>query len=290
MSQNSPSENLQKIIDEISDLPTLPAVITQVTRMLQNPKVAANEVGLAIASDQSLASKILKVVNSPFYGFPSRIKTITHAIVILGFNAVKATALSTSVFSALGKESKITRFDRKQFWKHSLGTGAAAKALAKLTNMKDTEEAFLEGLMHDIGKIILDEFHHEQFEEIIALAENKNCLLIEAERDILGGLSHCDIGSYLANRWNLNEEFVAVIENHHAPSSAHAHYELTCIVHVANGLVRCLDYGNSGDNLVSQIDSSAWNLLKLSTNDLPNILDEVDLEMKKSEVFFNLLD
>ena len=122
---------VKKIIEQISGLPTLPAVIGKVTQLMQNPKISASEVGQALSTDQSMASKILKVVNSSFYGFPSRITTVTHAIIILGFNAVKATALSASVFSTFGKSDKDTSFNREAYWKHSIGVGAAAKILAK---------------------------------------------------------------------------------------------------------------------------------------------------------------
>ena len=281
--------NLKKIVDQISGLPTLPAVISKVTQLMQNPKVSANEVGQAIASDQALASKILKVVNSSFYGFPSRITTITHAIVILGFNAVRATALSASVFSTFGKSDQETSFDRQGYWKHSVGVGSASKIIAKKLQMKEVEEAFLAGLMHDIGKVILDQFLHESFEKVLGVVRTKNCLIIDAEKEILGGISHCDIGGWLGKKWNLNEEFIHIIESHHTPSSASNYFKMCSIVHVANAISRIMELGCSGDNLISKINPAAWKQLNLPPDSLPQLFKEIAEEVRKAEVFFNMM-
>jgi putative nucleotidyltransferase with HDIG domain len=284
----SESIQLQKVIDRISGLPTLPAVITQVTRLMQNPKVSANEVGRAISSDQALASKILKIVNSSFYGFPSRIKTITHAIVILGFNSVRATALSASVFSTFGSTEEETSFDRPAFWKHSIGVGAAAKILAKKLQMKETEEAFLAGLMHDLGKVILDQYLHTRFEEILQVVREENCLIADAEKKVLGGVTHAEIGAHLARKWNLNQEFVYIIENHHHPSSASDYFKITSVVHTANILIRAMDIGNSGDNRIPRINPAAWKALGITAVTLPQIFREIAEEVRKAEIFFNM--
>ena len=280
---------LKKIVDQITGLPTLPAVITKVTQLMQNPKVSASEVGQAISTDQALASKILKVVNSSFYGFPSRITTVTHAIVVLGFNAVKATALSASVFSSFGKSEKETSFNREAYWKHSIGVGAASKLLAKRLQMKEVEEAFLAGLMHDVGKVILDQFLHDSFDKVLKLQKLKNCLIIQAEKEILGGVSHAEIGAWLAKKWNLNEEYVHIIENHHNPSSASNFFKVTSIIHVANILIRAMDLGNSGDNLIPKVNPAAWKLMNLTPDILPQIFRDIAEEVRKAEVFFNLV-
>ncbi|EKD26559.1 MAG: Metal-dependent phosphohydrolase, HD protein [uncultured bacterium] len=287
MAEATNQDKLKKVVDQISGLPTLPTVISHITKLMQNPKVSANEIGQAISSDQALASKILKVVNSAFYGFPSRIKTITHAIVILGFNSVKATAMSASVFSTFGSKSKETSFDHIAFWKHSIGVGSAAKVLAKRLQMKETEEVFLFGLMHDLGKIILDQFLNEQFQQILKMTREKNCLIMDAEKAVLG-ITHADVGSWLAKKWNLNQEYVYVIGNHHAPSSASDYFMTTSLIHVANALIRAIEIGNSGDNQISKINPAAWKALNINTVLLPQIFKEIAEEVRKAEVFFNM--
>lgn len=288
MAQPDPNQvKMKKVLDQISGLPTLPAVISQVTKLMQNPRVSANEVGQAISNDQALATKILKVVNSSFYGFPSRITTITHAIVILGFNSIRATALSASVFQTFGKSDKESSFNREAFWKHSIAVGAAAKILAKKMQMKEIEETFLAGLMHDLGKVVLDQFMHEQFEEIIAYVKTNNCIISNAERAVIG-VTHADIGMWLAQKWNLNQEFIYIIGNHHSPTSASDYFKINSIIHVADILIRAMDIGNSGDNLIPKVNIAAWKLLNIQDDDLPLIFKDIAEEVQKAEIFYNI--
>ncbi len=288
MENEPPKIDLKRIIDSISGLPTLPVVITKVTKLMQNPKVSAAEIAQAISSDQALASKILKIVNSSFYGFPSRIKTITHAIVILGFNSIKATAMSASIFSSFSGEDKDSIFDMEGFWSHSIGVGAASKILAKRLKMKEVEEAFLAGLMHDLGKVILDQYMHKPFTRILDIVKTKKCLISEAEKIVLGGHTHADIGALLVQKWNLNPEFVAIIKDHNSPTSASDYFKLTSVVHVADAFIRAMDIGNPGDDLIPKINPGAWNELNINPVSLPQIFKEISEEVKKTEIFFKM--
>lgn len=289
MTQDSTQNKVNQILENITGLPTLPTVITQVTKLMQNPKVSATEVGQAISSDQALAAKILKVVNSPFYGFPSRIKTITHAIVILGFNAVRATALSTSVFSSFNPQGANQQFDREGFWKFSLGVGSAARVLGKRLHMKETEEVFLAGLLHDIGIIILDEFMHADFKKILSLMQEKKILMEDACKVVLDGVTFHQLGAGLAKKWNLNDELVQTILNYPRPTAASSHFQFQSIIHVADFLVRCMEYGYSGDVVLPKVNPSAWKQFNIVTASLPELLTEISAEFEKSEVFFNIL-
>jgi len=283
-------KKLKKIVDEIVGLPTLPTVLTNVTKMMQNPRVSAAQVGQVIQSDVSLTSKILKLVNSAFYGFPSRISTVTHAIVILGFNAVRSTAMSVSVFDSFGGGSDTEGFDRMEFWKHSIGCGATAKILAKKMNMKELEEAFIAGLLHDIGLIILDQFVHKEFVEITKLVKEKDILIRDAEKEILGGVTHGELGAWLGKKWNMAPALIEVIETYNNPSSSSENYLLTSIVHVADILTRALGIGNPGDNRMPALNKSAWEKLEIDAGTLPSILEEALDSAKKSEAFFAMVN
>ena len=131
-------EDLKHVIENLAEIPTLPMVVTKITMLMQNPRTSAGEVGQAITTDQSLTSKTLKLVNSAFYGFPGRINTITHAIVILGFTTVKNIVLTASIFDAIGKKGKARGFDINAFWLHSIATGAVAKVIAEQLKSKYT--------------------------------------------------------------------------------------------------------------------------------------------------------
>ena len=283
-------QKLKKIVDGIVGLPTLPTVLTNVTKMMQNPRVSAAQVGGVIQSDVSLTSKILKLVNSAFYGFPNRISTVTHAIVILGFNAVRSTAMSVSVFDSFGGGGESEGFDRMAFWKHSIGCGASARILAKRVNFKELEEAFIAGLLHDIGLIILDQYVHDEFVKIIKIVQEKECLIREAEKEVLGGITHNDLGGWLGRKWNMAPVLVEIIESYPDPSSASDNYLLVSIIHVADILTRALDVGDCGDSRMPLINKSAWEKLGIDMAELPSIMQEIIESAKKAEAFFSMVN
>ena len=281
---------LKKVVEGITGLPTLPSVVTTITKMMQNPRVSAAQIGKVIQSDVALTSKILKLVNSAFYGFPNRISTVTHAIVILGFNAVKSTAMSVSVFESFGKGKEGDIIDRVAFWKHSIGCAAASRVIAKWLNMKELEEAFIAGLLHDIGILILDQFIHDEFVKIVKYAKENDVLLRDAEKAVLDGITHNDIGAWLGRKWNLAPSLIEVIETYPNPSSASSHYQLICIVHVADIFVRSLDIGNAVDKRIPKINKSAWEKLGLKDEDLPSIFKEIIDSAKKAQAFLNMVN
>ena len=172
-------EKVRKLVDRIQGLPTLPVMMTNINQMILNPRTSPKEVAHVISNDPSLTSKVLRVVNSSFYGFPNRITTITHAIVILGFNTIKSIVLSSTIFDVFRRTVKPGDFDRTQFWKHSIGCGAAAKAIGRRLNYPMLEELFIAGLLHDVGKIVMDQYMPDKFAEVVNVVHTRDCLISE---------------------------------------------------------------------------------------------------------------
>ncbi len=204
---------IQKKLDSIVELPTIPTVMSQVLAALDNPKLSANQLASLIERDQTLTAKVLKVANSPFYGFARKISTIDLAVVILGINVLKEIVLSLLIQKFFSRLSK-SMFDVKSFWNYSLFCGAAAKLLARKLGYKLAGEAFVAGLMHDLGILIIIENFRKQFGEIRKLQKTKNVSITEAELHILGA-THADIGLWLAEKWNLPPKLCLAIKNHH---------------------------------------------------------------------------
>ncbi len=279
---------LRAITERVTSIPTLPTVITRMSTLLQDPRTSAEEVGKAITNDQALASKVLKLVNSAFYGFPGRINTITHAIVILGFGTVKNIVLTASIFDSFGGKGEAGAFDVEKFWLHSIGVGAGAKAIAQLTGFRYLEEAFLGGLLHDIGKIILSQYAKPEMAKVMKVISQKNCLFLEAEKEALGA-THQELGSWLCGKWNLPKDLTASVTFHHRPAGAGDHMQITSIIHLADLLVRALAIGSGGDNKIPRIDSEAWAKLGLKEQDLSQILKAVEEEVEKANVFSSIL-
>jgi HD-like signal output (HDOD) protein len=275
---------LEKIVN-LSSIPTLPSIIGQITDLLQNPKTSAEELGRAISSDQALAAKVLKLVNSAFYGFPGRISTITHAIVILGFSTIKNVVLTASILDMFKKKSDDTSdFDIGQFWMHSISCGAAAKSIAKFTDNKKKEECFIAGLIHDLGKILLYQYLPELFMEAYTFSIQNKQLFYESELQLFK-ISHQEIGGALAERWNLPQMLQQAIKYHHAPQPAQECFSTTAIVHCADILVRALDFGYGGDNQLPNMSEAVWKSLNMDSIPASTLFDMISYEIEKATAF-----
>src|SRR5210317_1101707 len=183
----------QKIIEKIDDLPTLPRTVLQITALVNDPKSSAKDLARVITDDQVLTVRLLKLVNSSFYGFPQRISTVTGAIVLLGFDAIRNLLLTTSVFDLFGNKNSSGRLEHEKFWDHSIGCAVGAKVIGHHLRHDKVEELFVAGLLHDIGKIVEMMFLPRQFSEINAIVRSKNTLMVSAENEILG-YTHADVG------------------------------------------------------------------------------------------------
>jgi len=283
------TDKLAQIIEHLGELPTLPVVIQKINALLSNPRTTATEVGQAIATDQAIAAKIIRLVNSALYGFPGRISTITHAIVILGFSTVKNVILTTSILSRFDLKKNIQGFDMMGLWKHSIATGSIARLIAQEIGFRGKEEAFVGGLLHDLGKVVHALYLPDSFVQVVTAAHEKHLLIYEAELD-LHGVTHVDIGAWIADKWNLPNDLAAVIKFHHSPSKAGPHALLVSIIHLADILARGLDIGTPGDKTVPVVDLEAWTMLGLTEAQILRILELSEKEIEQSSVFLTIND
>lgn len=281
------SEQVKNLIAKIDDLPTLPNVITKIMEILENPKSTARDIDNVIKTDQTLTAKTLKMVNSAYYGFPRRITTVTDAVVILGFNTVRSLALSATVCKMFLGGSK--DFDREALWEHSIAVAFASRIIAKRVRYSDEEEAFVAGLLHDVAKIVEDQYFHEEFMKAVTKSKNELISLLECERQELG-MDHSLIGRRVADKWNLPLKITKVIGYHHQPEFAGGEdQEITSIVHVADVLVKIRKIGDSGNYGSIEINKTAIAALKLNKKDLAEIVQKLILEMKKAEEFLKII-
>ena len=212
-------ERLLRIIeDELQDLPPLPAVIVRVMQTINDPNTSAADLNRLISADQALASKVLRLVNSSYYGFPRKISTITNAVVILGFNTVRNLTTSLGVFNAFDAQGQKTALDRDEFWAHSLGVAVAAGVIARRKGIgsKSVEEVFIGGLMHDIGKLFLDQYFPDQYAIAIKLAGAAQHLHLGGRKD-RAGRRPCP--GRQADRGKVEPAAVADLHDHPASSA-----------------------------------------------------------------------
>ena len=206
--------NLEDVLADIRNLPSLPAVVNELIRALDNELTGIQQLAEGIAKDQSLAARALRVANSPFYGVQHKVASIHDAIVILGFRAVGSLVMAASVTNYFPPPtSKV--FDPVSFWRHGIGVAISARALAREVGL-DAEAAFSAGLLHDIGVLMLLSTHPEAYVPVLEASRERDCPLAAAERDALG-FDHAEAGAALAARWQLPDEIARAVAQHHAP-------------------------------------------------------------------------
>jgi HD-like signal output (HDOD) protein len=228
-------EEIKEKIQSIIQLPALPAVAMEVVDLVDNPKTSASKLGKVISTDQALTAKVLKIANSPFYGFPKRISTIDFAIIVLGFDALKEIIISISLISSLQKKSD-TYLDARAFWDHSIATGVVARRLARDLGYRVSGEVFVGALLHDMGISILHRYFNSEFKRIVGIARETDLSFLEAEESVLG-VTHADVGGWLGERWNLPDHLIEGLSLHHTPGKAVRNRDLVAIIHCADVLV-----------------------------------------------------
>jgi putative nucleotidyltransferase with HDIG domain len=226
----------QTLEKKLADLPPLPAVVAKITNSLNDPTQGAEELSRMVTMDQGLCSKILRIVNSAYYGFPKRISTITHAIMILGFNTVRNLVLGVSAFGMLTQKGLSAGLNRTKFWEHSIAVAVASSIIAKRRAPQTrsvVEEAFIAGLLHDIGKLFLDCYFPVQYAVCMAFAAREKINMVEAERRVLD-VTHTLVGKRIAEQWNFPPLLTSAISDHHAPVKGADNFEISAIVCTAN--------------------------------------------------------
>ena len=265
-------------LDRVDDLPTLPSVAMEVNAMLQDYDTPMEKLVQTIEKDQAMVPKILKLVNSAFYGLPSRISDISRAVSILGFNTVRNAVVTLSIIEAFSEKGPGRGFDIKRFWSHSLGVAVTSKYLAKKTEFHSPEEAFTGGLLHDTGKVVLYRYFKDLFEKVVRSVGENGLTFYDAEKRELP-VTHAMIGSYLAEKWQLPAALVDVIRYHHELATDVADFEMLQIVHAADVIIN--QYDGDPDHNVRPSDMDAGpdrkigEMFQLAPEWFPDVLDEI---------------
>lgn len=258
---------LKKIIMDTRTLPTLPGVINKLNSLSENDKSSVQEMAKIVSSDQVLSARILRLANSPSYGF-YRVSTISNAMILLGVNVVKSLALSSSIFEIMEKNSV-------GLWEHSLGVGVAANLIARRLALPECEEISTAALLHDIGKVIVSLKCSEAEVQIRRAIRDQHVYMWEAEREIID-TDHAEIGGWLAKSWFLPDKLSEPIAFHHNVVQSENHRIKTAVVHIADVLIKASGFGNSGDRYVPQIQKVAWDVLKLNDQILAELVEELE--------------
>lgn len=208
-------DKIVRKLNSITDLPVVPAYLGKILRALDNTEIRAKKLAEFIEKDQTLTTKILRAANSPWYGQSGRIATVDLAIIIMGLNTIKEIVIGMLVDKFFSRTPSYL-FDINSFWNYSLFCGSTARLLARKTKYKKAGEAFVAGLMHDIGILILIQYFTTEFKEIKTLVDSGKFNMIQAEEVVIG-TNHAEIGAWMAEKWSLPEQLVNCVRLHHVP-------------------------------------------------------------------------
>lgn len=238
----------------IKNLPSIPAIMMEVSSLLNDPKTSASELGRIIAKDQAMVAKLLMIANSPLYGIPRKVSTVEFAIVILGFNHIKNIVVALSIMDAFQEKSRLF-WNREKFWTHSLVIGVLSKRIAFDLGLTISSEAFTAGLLHDLGISAIQRFFPVEFNKICHLVETENIRYSVAEKLTIG-LTHCEVGQFLINNWNLPQNLSNAVRFHHEPGQMDENNTLASIIHLADYMTQRYQQGDFNWDENMEFDSS----------------------------------
>ena len=249
---------LADVVRHVHDLPSLPAVVAEL--MAAQEDIDLTVLAGKITLDQALTAKTLRLANSSFYGMQSQVTNMRQAIAVLGVRSIRMLIATCAVMGSFTPVPG-SRFDFPRFWRHAVGTAVAARALAPHLRI-DAETAFMAGLLHDIGALVLATRLGEAHEAMLAYRAERDCYQSDAEQALFG-FDHAVVGSALAAHWKFPAEIQAAVARHHAPSDD-GRQSLPLLIHAANIVAHGLDLAGDEDDLVPPLSELAWSTLNLS--------------------------
>ena len=228
-----PAKKIDKIVSQVEQIPTLPVVSKRIMELLHNDDVPLSKIGELIEQDLSIATRILKIANSPFYGTLNTITSINHALVILGLTEVKGVLAAISIYNFFPPGSKDSIFSREKFWEHSVVCSQVAKLLSRHFSISDDGSLFLSGLIHDMGKVIFDVYFNKEFTQIVDCVASEKVSFSKAEKKILG-VTHYQVAATVLQQWRIPKKIVYQVFYHHAPWQDKIYPTGSCLIYLAN--------------------------------------------------------
>jgi putative nucleotidyltransferase with HDIG domain len=258
-----------------NQFPTLPTIYTSLIDVMSNPRSSIQDLADVIMKDQASVVKLLKVVNSSLFGIKGRINTVNQAIFYLGFNEVKNLLLALSVMNIFEKINHTNKFNIVDLWKHSIAVGVISRIIAIKLNIKVTENFFIAGIIHDIGKLFFIHFFDDLYSEIVDKAQTTKRNISDLEIEVFG-ISHEKIGAELAKKWNLPLDLKNVIEFHEQGQIGNKSDVLLSCIHISNIIATMLQLGFSGDSEIPEPTFEIWNYLNLPSGSFQNMYESIN--------------
>lgn len=266
--------SLENIIEAVNDIPALPQVVLRIMQMTEDPDSTAQDINNVLNQDQAMTTRVLRLANSAYYGFARRIASVTDAVVMLGFKTIRSIVIAAAVSDILQKSYDGYALEEGELWKHSQACALAARLIARKSRLIQPDVAYTAGLLHDIGKVILNRYMKEAYHDVVAMVSSQEIPFMIAEEEVLG-FNHALVGSRLAEKWSLPPMLVEAIALHHNPEQCGADQPLVAITHLADAICLSMGIGLGFDGLLYPVYPEALKVLGLKEGDIESMISEL---------------
>ena len=275
--------DLDAMMEFADKLPSLPVAVVKAMQLLRDENSQNDQVASALSMDQALVGQVLKLSNSPYYGVSRRVSTVQQAILVLGRKAVRNLVIAAAAQDFLSKPQAGYMLRRGDLWSHSMAAGCGASLIAEKVNYKPKEEAFVAGLLHDIGKVVLSGYLAEQTDTLMDRLSAGDATIDQIERDVIA-VDHAALGGLITEHWQLPAVLSKAICYQHHPSDAGDDWQLAAIVHLANTLALVIGVGLGVDGLQYSFDDAAVARLGISAEDMDELTSELIEQVEEPSV------
>lgn len=266
------------ILKKIHELSPLPQVVFKIHELIRNPDSSAKDIAKLIESDQAIAAKVLRIANSAYYGMPGKISSVQHASVVLGFKTLGEIVTIAGSKGTLDRKLPGYGYDTKDLWEHSLAVAFGSKIIAGMKNPSLVNEAYTAGLIHDVGKIVLDPYILKQKNEIESFMEKEEKTFLDAEKHFFS-FNHAEIAFEICEKWNFPEYINVAIKGHHNPSNGDSN-DLSYILHMADHTARLIGIGYDEDDFLYELEEGTMDHIGLKQQDISDIVFRITDSMK----------
>ncbi len=284
------ASTLADVLKEIDSIPVPNFVVTKVIELASKPDVSAAELTSIIEKDPNLTVRIMKLANSAYYGLPQKITNLSHAIMILGFKTLRNLVIGVYTHDAFFSfKLETTKVSSEDLWWHLVSTAIATESVSNATGFINKEEAFLAGMLHDIGKVILAKLFPKYVDALITLASARSLTYEQAEKE-MEFPDHVFVAKYLLEKWKFPEIIRIPVEFHHNPGGVQdeSFKDITAIVHASDVISSILNQKAAGNYTLPIMKKEAWTYLKLNGTTFLDMIKSTRESMKKSDSFFRI--
>lgn len=273
----------EELVNNGVQIPSLPALFNEINEAVEDPESSFTEIARIISGDTALSGRLLRIVNSSFFGFPQQVETITHAVTIVGTAQLRDLVLATTIISRFQGLPR-DLINMESFWKHNIACGLAARTIAVYRREPNAERFYVNGMLHDLGRLVLCLSMPEKVAEMFGRGANGE-LMRDAEMELLG-FDHAEVGGELLKKWKLPKRVEDAVRYHHQPTTAREYPLEAAILHVADVIAHAMQLGCSGERHVPPLDAQAWDKIELPSNIMASVIDQVDRQFEETIHFF----